>query len=266
MFYPYTERQARFIALAGELADSFAARASEQDRTGRFPFENFADIRAAGLPALVVPEEYGGWGASLLETVMTMARLAQGDGSTALSLTMHMQTLGSAAEAKTWPPALFARIAAAAATRGALINACATEPELGSPSRGGRPKTAARPADDDSGDWMITGRKSFASMAPALDYFIIPATLQDGSDDVARFVVPRGEHIQIVETWDALGMRTTGSHDIVLDNARVPEDHILDRTSQSTGGAGNAWFLLVLSAVYVGVATAAQQAAACYAQ
>ncbi len=266
MFYPYTERQAHFIALAGELADRFAARAPEQDRTGRFPFENFADIRAAGLPALVVPEDLGGWGASLLETVMTMARLAQGDGSTALSLTMHMQTLGSAAEANTWPPALFAWLAAAAVTRGALINACATEPELGSPSRGGKPKTAARPADDDSGDWMITGRKSFASMAPALDYFIIPATLQDGSDDVARFVVPRGEHIQIVETWDALGMRTTGSHDIVLDNVRVPEDHILDRASQSTGGGGNAWFLLVLSAVYVGVATAAQQAAARYAQ
>ena len=55
MFYPYTERQARFIALAGELADSFAARASEQDRTGRFPFENFADIRAAGQKA-----RYGG--------------------------------------------------------------------------------------------------------------------------------------------------------------------------------------------------------------
>ncbi len=266
MFYPYTERQARFIALAGELADRFAARAPEQDRTGRFPFENFADIRAAGLPALVVPEDQGGWGASLLETLMTMARLAQGDGSTALSLTMHMQTLGSAAESNAWPQALFARIAAEAVTRGALINACASEPELGSPSRGGKPKTTARPADDDSGDWIINGRKSFASMAPTLDYFIIPATLQDGSDDVARFVVPRGEHIQIVETWDALGMRTTGSHDIVLDNVRVPEDHILDRASQSTGGGGNAWFLLVLSAVYVGVATAAQQAAARYAQ
>ena len=61
MFYPYTDRQARFIALAGELADRFAARAPEQDRTGRFPFENFADIRAARLPGLVVPEDLGGW-------------------------------------------------------------------------------------------------------------------------------------------------------------------------------------------------------------
>jgi alkylation response protein AidB-like acyl-CoA dehydrogenase len=266
MFYPYTERQARFIALAGELADRFATRAAEQDRSGAFPFANFDDIRAAGLPALVVPEDLGGWGASLLETVMTMERLAQGDGSTALSLAMHMQTLGSAAEAGNWPQAIFARLAADAVTRGALVNACATEPELGSPSRGGRPKTTARPAPDAPDTWIIDGRKSFASMAPVLDYFIIPATLQDGSDDVARFVVPRGDGIQLVETWDALGMRTTGSHDILLTGVRVPAANILARASQSTGGGANAWFLLVVSAVYVGVALAAQQAAACYAQ
>jgi alkylation response protein AidB-like acyl-CoA dehydrogenase len=151
-------------------------------------------------------------------------------------------------------------------TRGALVNACATEPELGSPSRGGRPKTTARPAPDAPDAWIIDGRKSFASMAPVLDYFIIPATLQDGSDDVARFVVPRGDGIQLVETWDALGMRTTGSHDILLTGVRVPAANILARASQSTGGGANAWFLLVVSAVYVGVALAAQQAAACYAQ
>jgi alkylation response protein AidB-like acyl-CoA dehydrogenase len=110
MFIPTTERQARFIALAGELADRFATRAAEQDRSGAFPFANFDDIRAAGLPALVVPEALGGWGASLLETVMTMERLAQGDGSTALSLAMHMQTLGSAAEAGNWPQAIFAAL------------------------------------------------------------------------------------------------------------------------------------------------------------
>lgn len=266
MFYPYTERQSHFIALAADLAERFAARAGEHDRSGSFPYENFADIRAAGLPALVVPEEYGGWGASLLETIMTMERLAQGDGSTGLSVTMHMQTLGSAAEAGDWPADLFARIATAAVRRGALINACATEPELGSPSRGGKPKTTARPAAGTPGAWIIDGRKSFASVAPDLDYFIIPATLTDGSEEVARFVVPRGEQIRIVETWDAMGMRTTGSHDIILDHVCVPESDIVDRSTQSTGGGGNAWFLLVLSAVYVGVATAALQTATAYAR
>jgi alkylation response protein AidB-like acyl-CoA dehydrogenase len=103
-------------------------------------------------------------------------------------------------------------------------------------------------------------------MAPALDYFIIPATLQDGSETVARFVVPVCPQIEVVETWDALGMRTTGSHDIVLTGVRVPAANILERAGQSTGGGGNAWFMLLLSAVYVGVGLAAQQAAARYAQ
>ncbi len=148
-------------------------------------------------------------------------------------------------------------------SRGALINACATEPELGSPSRGGKPKTAARRVD--AATWSIAGRKSFASLAPALDYFIIPATLaEDG--DVARFVVPRSDAIEIVETWDAMGMRTTGSHDIVLHDVAVPHANLIGRSSEVTGGGANAWFLLGVSAVYVGIAAAALAAASRYAQ
>jgi alkylation response protein AidB-like acyl-CoA dehydrogenase len=270
MFYPYTERQRRFLAVVAGLADEFALRAGDQDRAGAFPHGNFAAIRRAGLPALVVPEEFGGWGADLLETVMAMERLAVGDGSTALSLTMHMQTLGNAAEEGSWPPELFARICRDAVERGALINACATEPEMGSPSRGGKPRTKAEPLGRDGAGqavtWRITGRKSYASMAPVLDYFIIPATLEDGSEEVGRFVVPRGEGIAMVETWDAMGMRTTGSHDVILDQVCVPAGNMVARTGQSTGGSANAWFQLAVSAVYVGVGQAALQAAANYAQ
>lgn len=270
MFYPYTERQRRFLAVVAGLADEFAARAGDQDRTRAFPHDNFAAIRRAGLPALAAPEEFGGWGADLLETVMAMERLAVGDGSTALSLTMHMQTLGNAAEEGSWPPDLFARICRDVVARGALINACATEPEMGSPSRGGKPRTKAEPLGrDDAGQpvtWRISGRKSYASMAPVLDYLIIPATLEDGSEAVGRFVVPRGEGIAMVETWDAMGMRTTGSHDVILDQVCVPAANMVARTGQSTRGSANAWFQLAVSAVYVGVGQAALEAAATYAQ
>lgn len=269
MFYPYTERQLRFRAVAATLADEFALGAAEQDRTGAFPYNNFAAIRRSGLPALVVPEELGGWGAGLFETLVTLERLAVGDGSTALSLTMHMQTIGNAAEEGSWPPELFARVCRDAVARGALINACATEPEMGSPSRGGRPRTLAEPVvlegEGKPAAWRITGRKSFASMAPVLDYFIIPATLVDGSDEVGRFVVPGGEGIRVVETWDAMGMRTTGSHDILLEGVCVPAASMIARTGQSTGGSTNAWFQLCVSGVYVGVGQAALAAAARYA-
>jgi len=274
MFYPYTARQAHFIAIAQALAEKFAQRAAEHDREGTFPFENYADVRAVGLPALIVPEQYGGWGASLLETVMTMGALAVGDGSTALNVTMHMQTLGGAIEAQGWPAPLLEKVCRDAVDHGLLINSIATEPELGSPSRGGKPKTRAKPiyaAGEQPVAWVITGRKNFASMVPTLDYMIIPAVLDDGSEDVARFLVPRSDAIEIIETWDAMGMRTTGSHDIILHDVRVPHDYIIGRGStdnphQKSKPTANPWFALGVSAVYVGVAVAALQAAARYAK
>ena len=210
MIYPRTERQRHFVTLARQLAEQFQKRAATYDETGQFPFENYAELRAAGLPALVIPEEFGGWGANLLESVLVMEALATGDGSTALSFTMHVQVMGSAAEARSWPKDLFVRLCRESVDRGVLINAVATEPRLGSPSRGGLPDTTATPvyangAQHDPIAWIINGHKNFASLSPALDYFIVPAALEDGSGQVARFVVPAGDHIEIEETWNAMG-------------------------------------------------------------
>ena len=95
MDFPRTESQDALIATARALATAFAARAAAHDRAGDFPFENYADLRAAGLPALSVPTQFGGMGASLLDSVIVIEELARGDGSTALSFTMHVQTIGS---------------------------------------------------------------------------------------------------------------------------------------------------------------------------
>jgi alkylation response protein AidB-like acyl-CoA dehydrogenase len=159
--YPLTPRQAGFVARARGLIPRFSARAAEHDAAGSFPFANIEDMRRAQLPRLVVPEEYGGWGASLLETILTVETLALGDGSTALALTMHLQTLGHVAETRSWPDAIFGEICGAAVEHGALVNYLGTEPELGSPSRGGKPQTTARPvpADDPRGSgWLLNGR------------------------------------------------------------------------------------------------------------
>ena len=276
MFYPYTERQAHFMAIAQALAVKFAARAAEHDRLGTFPHENYADVRAAGLPALIVPKTYGGWDANLLETLVAMETLAIGDGSTALNVTMHMQTLGDAIESRSWPPALLERICREAVERGALINSIASEPELGSPSRGGKPKSTAQPIYEGASEpvaWIVNGHKSYGSMSPALDYMIISAVLQDGSEDVARFIVEPSAGVEIVETWDALGMRTTGSHDVLFHDVRVPAANMLGRASTDRGASKatqgmktNPWFMLCVSAVYVGVAMAAQQTAVRYAK
>ncbi len=272
MLYPRTERQQRFIDVASALAPALQARAARHDRDGSFPHENFADIRRVGLPALVIPQEYGGWGANLLESTLTMERLAQGDGSTALSFVMHVQVMGGVSESphSGWPQPLFAQVCRAAVERGALINSVATEPNLGSPSRGGMPETTADPIrKNGSSAWLINGLKTFASLSPEMDYFIIPAALQDGSGHVARFVIPAGPHFEIIETWDSFGMRATGSHDLKIVNARVTDEQMIGRGAPSPHTTGkspaNAWFICTVSAVYLGVAQAALDFAANFA-
>src|SRR4051794_23872126 len=159
------------LQIASDLAQRFSERAAEHDAEGSFPYENYDDLRAAAYPCLSLPTDLGGWGAGMLDCVLAQEALAMGDGSTALAMTMHVQTVGAAATAENWPPSLITMLAEQIRTRGALVNSCASEPELGSPSRGGKPSTTAR---RDGSDWIINGRKTFASMSPALDYFIIP--------------------------------------------------------------------------------------------
>ncbi len=272
MLYPRTERQQRFVDVASDLVPALQARAAQHDRDGTFPHENFADIRRVRLPALVIPEEFGGWGANLLESTLTMERLAQGDGSTALSFVMHVQVMGGVAEAPDgWPRPLFTQICRDAVAHGALINSVATEPKLGSPSRGGMPETTAEPVRENGATaWLINGLKTFASLSPEMDYFIIPAALQDGSGQIARFVIPAGPHFEIIETWDSFGMRATGSHDLKIVNARVTDEQMIARGAPSprtTGKApANAWFICTVGAVYLGVAQAALDFAADFAR
>jgi alkylation response protein AidB-like acyl-CoA dehydrogenase len=273
--YPLTERQARFVELSKALATKFSARAAEHDRNGSFPFENFDELRASGYPAWVVPTRYGGWGANLLEALLIAETLAQGDGSTALSAAMHLQTVGGAEEKRTFPEPLFAEICRAAVERGALANYISTEPEMGSPSHGGKPATTATPIPATGSrppGYLVNGRKNFASMSPTLDFMIASATLQDGSGQdsaqVANFVIEPGPGVEIVETWDALGMRSTGSHDVVFRDVFVPTSRLIPPTPPLAPGKPrvNAWFTMVVSAVYVGVAAAALQSAVRFAQ
>jgi alkylation response protein AidB-like acyl-CoA dehydrogenase len=257
----------QLLDLAATLAAIFATRAAAHDANGTFPYENFDDLRAANYPALTVPEALGGWGASMLDAVMAQEVLAMGDGSTALAMTMHVQTIGVAATGEKWNQELFKTLCDAVITRGALINSCASEPELGSPSRGGKPTTTARREGD---NWIINGRKSFASLSPVLDYFIIPAALEPKAnandvDMVGRFLVPRQPGLVVEDNWDSMGMRGTGSNDITLTDVSVSHRALISQSPASAPDPNravqNAWFALTVSAVYLGVAAAAQKVA-----
>ena len=87
--YPLSAKQKALIARAEELGPRFAARAERFDREASFPFENYADLRAAGLLALCVPESFGGMGADLKTYALVSATLGKYCGATALTFNMH---------------------------------------------------------------------------------------------------------------------------------------------------------------------------------
>ena len=85
-----TDRQVELTTRARQIGkDRFAGRASDVDRAARFPTENFADLRQAGLLAICVPEEMGGLGADYKTYMLACAEMGRYCGATALTWNMH---------------------------------------------------------------------------------------------------------------------------------------------------------------------------------
>ncbi len=251
------------IKQAARLAADFASRAAEHDRDASFPFENFELLRDAGLLGLTIRAEFGGQGAGLGLTCRVVEQIARGDASTALVYAMHCIYHALFARSHRWHPTIEARICREGAEEIALVNVMRVEPELGTPARGGLPATAAvRTADG----WRISGHKLYATGSPILRYFLVWGRTEPLNGDaplVGYFLVPRdAAGLRIVETWDQMGMRATGSHDLVLEGVELPEEYALDLrppsgwSMQDPALAG--WNALVLSALYHGVGVAAR--------
>lgn len=265
MHYPKTARQAEFMALADRLAEAAGVCAAAHDRDGTFPHETFRALHEAGFLALTVPEEHGGRGADPLETALALERLARGSGAVALGAAMHLGLIGRLAATRAWPPDLFARVCREVVAEGALLNSAASEPDLGSPSRGGLPGATATRVP---GGWRLDGRKSWTSLAPALRYAVVLAAAQgaDGPPARANFLVPMATPgVRVEATWDNLGMRASGSDDVVLEGALVPSEARLPGEEASAGGDPRPWGIL-FGAVYLGVAVAARDYAVAHAR
>jgi alkylation response protein AidB-like acyl-CoA dehydrogenase len=255
--YPKTERQSELMLLADELAAIAAEQADAHDRDNTFPFDTFAALRDAGYLALTVPKEYGGGGVNPLELMLAQERLARGNGSVALGVTMHLTVVAGLEGGRGFPKPLMERVYRDVVENGAMINSAASEPDLGSPSRGGMyATTAVRDRDG----WRINGRKNWTTLAPGLAYTVVLLSeiQEDGSKIRGNFLVPmETPGVRIDETWDNLGMRATGSHDVVYDNVWVTNEFRLPPSKEAPNTKVSEWSL-VGSAVYLGIASAAR--------
>ncbi|MCL6654925.1 monooxygenase [Agrobacterium rubi] len=248
-------------ALLDETVRIVEQAAPEADRTGQFPWAGIRAVHASGLLESTVATRYGGKGASLGDVAHILAALGRGDPSVALISAMTIfNHLGQATKSH-WPDDLYRRLLADSKQRPLLLNAARVEPELGSPARGGLPATIARRTAD---GWSISGRKRFVTGARGLTHFLVWAHTDETPERVGTFVVSNGHKgIHIIENWNSLGMRATGSHDVEYVNVEIPADHVIDLVDPSVAQQNNrahAAFNLALTAIYLGAAEAAQAA------
>jgi alkylation response protein AidB-like acyl-CoA dehydrogenase/predicted cupin superfamily sugar epimerase len=240
-----------------EVTAALAEGAERSDRSADFPAEGIRAVHAAGLLTATVAPRYGGPGAGLADTARILSALGRGDPSVALIAAMTLFAHAAQADQPTWPDDVYQGALAESVAAPVLINALRVEPELGTPARGGLPKTTARRTED---GWAVSGRKIFSTGAVGLRWMAVWARTDDAEPRVGSFLVRNdAPGITIERTWDHLGLRASRSDDVTFEaTPAVPAR--LDAPPGPPGPAVPqvAWNALGLSALYLGVASAAR--------
>ena len=266
-----TPKQCSLLALVHELGQSrFAARAAQWDETATFPFENYRDLRDAGLLALCVPEPDGGLGADYATYMMIGAELGRFCGATALTYNMHIcSTLWTGVLADGIPMTDEQRSEHAHRRQvhfrrvvqdGAIYAQPFSE---GSASAAGRAPfgTTARKVE---GGWLVNGRKIFASLSGAANYYGVLCTEDKGDEkpdarDTLYLAVPAtSEGFAISGDWNPLGMRGTVSRNLTFKDVFVSDDEqLMPRGIYFKGAQTWPAMFFTLAPTYLGLATAA---------
>lgn len=205
------------VGTAHDLASVLAERAPKFDEGDRFVADNYTLLKEAGLVQAGVPLELGGGGAGIAELCEMLRIMARSCGSTALAFAMHTHQVAI--------PAWRWRYQNVAAVEPLLMRIAAERIILlssgGSDWIGGSGK-----AEKVEGGYRITARKVFTSAAVAGDILMTGAIhrAEDGTEKVIHFGVPmRAPEVSVMDNWRTLGMRGTGSNDVVIDGLFVPD-------------------------------------------
>jgi acyl-CoA dehydrogenase len=243
---------------AEAIVDLIGDHTAAHDADDSFVDEGFAVLKQAGFFKALVPAELGGGGASVAEICDALRIIGAACGSTALAASMHSHVVAVAAWR--WRHQ-------GAPTEGMLKRVAAEDLRLVS-SGGSDWLQSAGTAEKVEGGYRITARKAFASGSPVGDMLATSAVYDDPEDGltVLHFPVPlQADGVSHLPTWQVMGMRGTGSNDIVLDNVFVADAAILGRRPQGQ------WHMLfhiismiafpLIYSAYLGVAEGAREKA-----
>jgi acyl-CoA dehydrogenase len=247
-----------YAAAAREIGPIFAPRSAAHDADDSFVAENYAALKAHGFITAAVPAELGGGDASVAELSAMLRDLAHHCSSTALALSMHTHQVAIPA----W------RWRNEGAPTDAFLRRVASE-ELVLVSSGASDwLDSSGSLEKAEGGYLMTGRKVFASGSPAGNLLMTSGVYDDpdGGPTVLHFPLPLNtQGVSVRDNWRTLGMRGTGSNDVTIDRAFVPEAAIGIRRPK--GKWHVIYHLTVMIAlplvysVYVGIAEAARDIA-----
>lgn len=244
-----------WLSLAESLGKELAARDIEADESDLFVADNIAKLRSNGFIAAGVPIELGGGGASHADLCAVLRILGSYCSSTALAFSMHTHQVMVA----TW------RWRNQNAPVDGLLKRVANEQIVLLSSGGSDWLQSGGTAVKVEGGFLVNARKVFASGAPAANLLLTSAIYQDPESGatVLHFGVPmNAPGVAIEPTWQAMGMRGTGSHDVVFADVFVPDAAVTVR--REPGKWHPLFHIIVMIAiplvysVYVGVAAAAR--------
>lgn len=241
---------------AQSLSMAFAAEAAEHDAADSFVEGNYARLRAGGFMAVGVPLALGGGGASIRDLAGMLRLIGQGCGSTALALAMHSHQVATAA----WR---WQHDAAARPVVEPVLRRVAAEDAVLVTSGGSDWIGSSGRAEAVEGGYRVTARKAFASASPGGTLFNTSALC---GDRIIHFSLPFDTPgLRRLDSWRALGMRGTGSGDVVLEDVFVPADRVT--LSRPAGQWHPVWHIMtttstaLIFAVYLGIAEAARDQA-----
>lgn len=257
-FQPGQAGDDAFILFAASLGAEFAPRAASHDRENTFVSENFDRMRETGYLRLAVPEELGGLGATMRQVCFAQAELARSCASTALAVNMHLYlTLANVFRYRKGAPGA-----------DGLLRRVASEGIVLMTSGGSDGIYPSATAVKENGGYRITGRKIFCSQAPVAHVLATMARYDDPDEGPVVLLagIPMtSPGVTILDNWDTLGMRATGSNDVRLQDVAITEAQVSARRpwgqvdpALRTAGIH---FAPPVAAVYAGIAAAARDEA-----
>lgn len=207
---------ARLIERAEQMIPVLARRAAQAEAEGRIPAETVADMQAAGFFKVLQPRRHGGYELDPQTFFRIQMALAKGCMSTAW--------VYGVVGVHNWQLALF--------DERAQQEVWGSDPSTLIASTY-MPVGKVTPVE---GGYRFSGHWKFSSGSELCDWIflggLVPPAEPGGAPDYRTFLLPRSDY-RIVRNWDVLGLRATGSHDILVDDVFVPEY----RTHRAVDGA-----------------------------